>query len=177
MPHDMSGPTSGDAPSPRSPSDAEILAIAEQLVRAYGARASADADDRPSAPRSALSPVDEKRVDAALVALAALPPERTIRAESAAGLHTDPYDYFASAAAYRLMFLNTEIAVGNTLLDAAAVTRDPVARVRRVARAQQAHDEVARQLATAPERRFTTAERDALESGLAKLTERLTSAG
>jgi hypothetical protein len=78
-----------------------------------------------------------------------------------------------AAEATQLQFLRVELEVGNTMLDTADSTRDVTVRARRRARAQDAHDVVARQLAREPELRLTTDERDGIIAGLADLASRL----
>ena len=62
-----------------------MRAIAEQIVRDVDAPPAASPHDRLIAQRHELSPADEERVDAALVALGAADPEVTMRAHREAG--------------------------------------------------------------------------------------------
>jgi hypothetical protein len=74
-------PEPGVARPSDPPSDAEIRAIAERLVREHDRPPPASPNDQLSAPQHELSAADEERVDAALVDLGAADPEDTIRAE------------------------------------------------------------------------------------------------
>lgn len=178
MTHDEQTPTSSDAASPRSLSDAEVRAIAERLVQEHRAGPPANPDQQLTAERHELSPADEERVDAVLANVMGLPSELTIRATREAGPHTDVHEALESqVAAHRLHFLETELSIGNTMLDAAAITQIPASRTRRVAAAWEAHDEVARSLARGDHPAFTAAEQEGLEAGLARLRSRLEEAG
>jgi hypothetical protein len=79
-------PTPGEA----SPSDAEIRAIAEQLVREVAAPPAASPGEGVLAAHHELSPADEERVDAALVALGAVNPEATMRAHREGARESEP---------------------------------------------------------------------------------------
>ena len=68
-------------PEPARRSDAEIRQIAEQLVRESGASSAPRPSNSVSAAQHELSPADEERVEEALVALGAIDPESTLRAE------------------------------------------------------------------------------------------------
>ena len=88
--------------------------------------------------------------------------------------HSDAFDALTeSLAAGRLDFLRVELQVCGTLLDAADGSRDDVARARRRARAQEAHDEVARHLAKGAMPGLTAAQWTELTTGLAALSQRL----
>ena len=168
------GPTPGDAPSPLEVSDDEIRAIAERLVQEACATSPASGTHQILAQRHELSPADEERVDAALVALGAVPPESTMRAAQGEGPIGQDHEQLASAvAATRQQFLLTELSIGHTILDAAAGTQQAADRARRIASAQAAHDEVARRLARDEAPAFTDAERESLASGLVELRVRL----
>jgi hypothetical protein len=82
----------GDRPEPGTPrpSDVEIRAIAEQLVRELGEPPAANPGDRLMAQRHELAPADEERVDAAVVALLAGDPESTMRAHRGAAGEPEP---------------------------------------------------------------------------------------
>ena len=132
--------------------------------------------------RYELSPADDERVDAALADLLGLPAAITIRAAHEAEPSVRDHDSFASGlvsgiAANRLRFLDVELNLGNTLLDLASVTRISASRARRVARAWETHDEVARALARGDHPAFTAAEQEGLEDGLARLRSRLDAFG
>jgi hypothetical protein len=94
MTHDPVDPTSEDAPAPGAsprPTDADVRAIAEQLVREVRRPPAASPGAQLSASRHELAPADEERVDDALVALGAADPEDTLRAErEAAGEQAPP---------------------------------------------------------------------------------------
>jgi hypothetical protein len=81
-----------DGTEPGEPrlSDAEIRAIAEQLVRELRESPGARPGDRLSAQRHELAPGDEERVDAALVELGAADPEATMRADREAAGEPEP---------------------------------------------------------------------------------------
>ncbi len=175
---------SPDPGGPR-PNDAEIRAIAEQLVREHGQPPPASPGNQRSTPEHALAPADEERVEDAFVAPGSFDVANTTRADEAPGGPArrgeadafDAYERLADAvAADRVQFLETELQVGNTMLNAANSTRDAEARVRRVARAQEAHDEVARHLATDAPSAFSTAERGELMMRLTLLRARLADA-
>jgi hypothetical protein len=74
-------PRGSREPDKPHPSDAEVCAIAEQLVRELGEPAAANPSDRLLAQRHELAPADEERVDAAVVELIAGDPESTVRAQ------------------------------------------------------------------------------------------------
>ena len=76
----------------------------------------------------------------------------------------------------RLHFLTVELEVGNTMLDVAAGTRDDESRLRRRARAQEAHDEVERQLAKGDALGIALSDRERIAADLARLRERLATA-
>ena len=78
------------APGGARPSDAEVRAIAERLVREAQEPPSASPGAHLSAAQHELSPADEDRVDAALVALGAADLEDTMRAEREAAGETEP---------------------------------------------------------------------------------------
>ena len=167
---------SGDFASPPL-SDAAVRAIAERLVQEQRTRPSANPSDELTAPRHELSAADEERVDAALAALLGLPPEITSGADHREGRITQrPPVTWDGIAEHHLQFLDTELAVANTMLDAAEVTRIPASRTRRVARAWEAHDEVARHLADDQFPVLTAARRDGLTESLAGLRARLDAA-
>jgi hypothetical protein len=69
-------------------------------------------------------------------------------------------------------FLRVELEVGNTMLDAAEGADEEV-RTRRRWRAQEAHDEIARQLARGTKLGLPARERGEIRDGLARLTKRL----
>jgi hypothetical protein len=70
-------------------------------------------------------------------------------------------------------FLRVELEVGNTMLDAAANRIDREVRLRRKGRAQEAHDEVARQLARGAQLGLHALELAEVRAGLARLKARL----
>ena len=72
------------------PNDAEIRAIAEQLVRELREPAGPRPNDRLSAQLHELTPADEERVDEALVALGVVDPEATMRADRLAAGDREP---------------------------------------------------------------------------------------
>ncbi len=76
----------------------------------------------------------------------------------------------------RLHFLTVELEVGQTMLATAASSEDPATSARRHARAQEAHDEVARQLARGKALGLTPSEHDQIATGLARLGERIAAA-
>jgi hypothetical protein len=69
-------------------------------------------------------------------------------------------------------FLRVELEVGNTMLDAAEGADEDV-RTRRRGRAQEAHDEIVRQLARGSKLGLPARERGEIRDGLARLTKRL----
>lgn len=71
-------------------SDAEIRAVAEQLVRERGETPAPSPGDQVSGSAHELAPADEERVEAALVALGAVDPENTMRAEREAAGEPEP---------------------------------------------------------------------------------------
>ena len=114
------------------------------------------------------------RVEDALVALGVAYPENASRARH---LDAARRERFAqSTAATRLSFLQVELQTGNTLLDAADTTKLESTRVRRRARAQEAHDVVAGYLSGETELGLTAAQRAELDVGLAQLRARLDAA-
>ncbi|HEY0777494.1 MAG TPA: hypothetical protein VGD56_05955 [Gemmatirosa sp.] len=86
---------------------------------------------------------------------------------------TDPQQLQAEIHATRLHFLQTELDVGNTMLDTARASHDDDVRARRWGRAREAHDEVARQLAKGDALGLSDAERARIGDDLARLRERL----
>ena len=79
-------PTGEDAPdASRRPTDEDVRRIAAQLVREASEPPPADPSTQLSAQQYELASVDEERVDAALVALAAVEPAATVRADHEAG--------------------------------------------------------------------------------------------
>ena len=137
-----------------------------------------DPDRLLTAPPYELSAADEERVDAGVATLLGLPTESTVRATREGGPHADVHEALAGqVAAHRLHFLETELFIGNTVLDAAAVTHIPVSRTRRVLAAWAAHDESTRSLARGEHPAFTAAEQQGLEEGRAQLRSRLDQAG
>jgi hypothetical protein len=84
MTHEPTEPKGEDGQAPdvsRRPTDAEVRAIAEQLVREVREPPTASPSNRVSARVHELSPAGEERVDNALVALGAVEPEHTLQAE------------------------------------------------------------------------------------------------
>ena len=74
----------------RSPSDAEIRAIAQRLLEEHDTPPPVNPQRELSAQRYGLSPADEERVSDALVELGAITPDATLRAEREAGLGGSP---------------------------------------------------------------------------------------
>lgn len=86
---------------------------------------------------------------------------------------TNPEQLLAGVLASQLRFLQTELQVGHTMLDAAATTQDAEASARRRARAKEAYDEVARRLTADGALSISDAERERLRVELAALEARL----
>ena len=173
----MTHSTPGDTPSPHRLSETDVRAIGERLLQEHRTQPPANPDQQLLAQRYELSPADEERVDAALAALVRLPAEGTMRAEREAHPEAGLGEVLAETiAASRVRFLTTELAVGRAMLDAAATTRDPASRTRRIANAWEAHDEVARHLASEEPPAFTPAEQEGLSTGLARLRSQLVAA-
>lgn len=77
-------------PGPPRPSDAEVRAIAAQLVRELRKPPADNPGDRLMAQRHELAPADEEGVDAAVADLLAVDPESTMRAHREAAGEPEP---------------------------------------------------------------------------------------
>ena len=82
----------------------------------------------------------------------------------------------AAVHAARLQFLRVELKVGNAMLDAAAGDWEQELRTRRLERAEEAHGEVARQLAKGAKLGLANPELAEVTAGLARLKARLNAA-
>jgi hypothetical protein len=82
----------------------------------------------------------------------------------------------AAVHAARLQLLRLELKVGNAMLDAAAGDAEDEVRARRRERAEEAHGEVARQLAKGLRLGLAPPELSELAAGLARLKARINSA-
>jgi hypothetical protein len=82
----------------------------------------------------------------------------------------------AAVHAARLQFLRVELEVGNAMLDAAAGEWEEDVRASRRDRAEEAHGEVARQLAKGPRLGLAPPELSELAAGLARLKARINTA-